>query len=247
MTKGKKDKRRAPSNSASSVSPTSSPLSQPPFVWPDDCVYLSRLVVSEHLVKKFGAPLTKYLDADTFQTRSSSQTQNKPPTLLGTSVKLRTIMNPKHPAYKQNGMFAVKKIPPHTHICDYVGIVREGDEPESMTSDYALTFDDHGYEPAPASSHTTSSEGEQFQLLRLCIDAASYGNEGRMVNDYRGVAAHANAVFANRQVPSSQPSSGSRVCPFKLALYSSHEAIDKNSEILVSYGKGFWNNRTDQA
>ena len=76
MTKGKKDKRRAPSNSATSVSPTSSPLSQPPFVWPDDCVYLSRLVVSEHLVKKFGAPLTKYLDADTFQTRSSSQTQN---------------------------------------------------------------------------------------------------------------------------------------------------------------------------
>ena len=60
------------------------------------------------------------------------------------------------------------------------------------------------------------------------------GNEARFINDYRGVAAKPNALFEERR------NAAGELC---MAVWSGKEEIKKGQEILVSYGKGFWQAR----
>ncbi|POR39185.1 Uncharacterized protein TPAR_00614, partial [Tolypocladium paradoxum] len=77
----------------------------------------------------------------------------------------------------------------------------------------------------------------------VAVDAAREGNEGRFVNDYRGVRQRANAAFGTAWCER-----WGQVCVgvWVLGGKSAGKGIRKGEEILVSYGKGFWGGRRDE-
>jgi hypothetical protein len=123
-------------------------------------------------------------------------------------VAIKKIDTTGHPARGQNGLFALKDLPPRTYILDYKGLITAR---ASETSDYVLTF-----------------EGD------LSIDAEFQGNEARHINDFRGVSKRPNAEFDNYL---------DRDGVLHMGVFVLHERIPKAQEILVSYGKGFWQAR----
>ena len=138
------------------------------------------------------------------------------------ATRIRLIEDVAHPACGQNGLFAIRKLSPGAHIVDYMGYYHlplpfDTDE----ESDYDLSLR-HG-------------------ALHLAIDAARMGNEARMINDYRGIAADANACFDSYV----NPKSGEiRMGVFvKRQGVNGGKGIKKGEEILLSYGKGFWSHR----
>jgi hypothetical protein len=70
-------------------------------------------------------------------------------------------------------------------------------------------------------------------MVNVGIDAALMGNEGRFVNDFRGIRQRPNAVFEERR-----PDTGGLM----MSIWS-NEHIRKGDEIVVSYGKSWWNSR----
>ncbi|KAK7064519.1 hypothetical protein R3P38DRAFT_3302048 [Favolaschia claudopus] len=131
------------------------------------------------------------------------------------SVAIKRISDSAHPAHGQFGLFAAKKIKPHAHIVDYVGEIH-CDERES---DYDLSL-------------------FRNATLNVGIDACRTGNEGRFVNDYRGIPGQdkPNAVFVEVRKPSGEL--GIRIESCRL--------IKKGEEIVVSYGKAWWLARKDK-
>lgn len=121
-------------------------------------------------------------------------------------VVIRPIKDPNHPAFGQCGLFAAKKIPPKAHILDYLGEVHCDDRPDS---DYDLSL-------------------YRAQDVSVGVDASQMGNEGRFINDFRGVQARPNALFEERRTPTAE------LC---MSVWSGPEPIKKGDEILVSYGK----------
>jgi len=69
----------------------------------------------------------------------------------------------------------------------------------------------------------------------VAVDAATCGNEARFVNDYRGVADRANVEFRDRRADGRQA---------RIAIYVGARDVRKGQELLVSYGKGFWDARS---
>ena len=103
------------------------------------------------------------------------------------------------------GLFAAKKIPPRTHLLDYLGEVHCDDRP---SSDYDLSL-------------YRTPDG----LVSVGVDASAMGNEGRFVNDYRGIRAKPNAQFEERRVDNGE---------LRMTVWTGSEAIKKGEEILVS-------------
>lgn len=121
--------------------------------------------------------------------------------------------DPRHPACGQRQLCAASAIPKGALILDYLGVVHH-EATASTTSDYIIRFGDlHG----------------------LSIDAEKAGNEGRFVNDYRGIAPRPNAAFDL----SLRKDSGA----VHMSIWAL-QGIRKGEEILVSYGKGFWRARS---
>jgi hypothetical protein len=92
-------------------------------------------------------------------------------------VVVRPIRSPSHPACGQYGLFATRKIPPRTHLLDYIGEVHC----EVRDSDYDISL-------------YRSQDG-----VNVGIDACTMGNEARFTNDYRGICDEPNAVFIDRR------------------------------------------------
>ncbi|PSR80750.1 hypothetical protein PHLCEN_2v6666 [Hermanssonia centrifuga] len=132
------------------------------------------------------------------------------------SVVIRPITDETHPAKGQYGLFTSKKIPPRTHILDYIGEVHCNERPES---DYDLSLCHH-------------EDGSN-----VGIDASKMGNEARFINDFRGVASRPNALFEECRTAAGE---------LRMSVWSGPQGIKKGDEILVSYGKGFWKARTAQ-
>lgn len=133
-------------------------------------------------------------------------------------VKIQTITDAKHPAHGQRGLFAAAKLPPRTHVLDYFGEVHVDERPES---DYDLML--------MASGREDRSVG---------VDAQFMGNEARFVNDYRGTGAkRANVEFRERVVEGE----------LRMAVWSGSEEIKRGTELVVSYGKGWWEARQGKA
>lgn len=105
----------------------------------------------------------------------------------------------------QFGLFAAKRIPPRTYLLDYLGEVHCDDR---SSSDYDLSL----YR-APDGS------------VSVGIDASAVGNEGRFVNDYRGIHEKPNAQFVERCCDNGE---------LRMGIWTGSEAIKKNEEILVS-------------
>ncbi|KAF8078283.1 hypothetical protein FPV67DRAFT_1557639 [Lyophyllum atratum] len=136
-----------------------------------------------------------------------SVTSHRPP------VVIRRISSESHPARGQYGLFAAKKIPPRTHIIEYIGEIHCDDRPDS---DYDLSLH-------------RNHEG-----VNVGIDASRMGNEARFINDYRGIMVKPNAIFSDLKTSSGE---------MRMSIRSSGQEIKKGEEILVSYGKAWWRAR----
>lgn len=116
----------------------------------------------------------------------------------------------------------------------------------------------------PKSDYDLSLDRE----MGLAIDADKMGNEGRFVNDYRGVRDRPNAEFRDVLVKMTGMGKGRGVergvgVFVKMAKVGKgkgfgrggrgggggggEEGIKKGEEILVSYGRGFWSSRRIEA
>lgn len=147
-------------------------------------------------------------------------------------MKIQPISDPDHPANGQHGLFAARDLKPGTWIVAYLGRVHS-DAPEATDpqSDYDLWLDrDAG----------------------IAVDAAKAGNEARFVNDYRGVRSDGpNAEFGTAWcerwgqlcVGFWVRGAGKAKVGKGKGKSSRQEGIKKGEEILVSYGKGFWEGR----
>lgn len=67
------------------------------------------------------------------------------------------------------------------------------------------------------------------------IDASTMGNEARFINDYRGVRNKPNVIFSDVRTESGA---------MRMSIWSSGDEINKGEEILVSYGKAWWQARS---
>lgn len=137
-----------------------------PSNWPADIAYIQRNVYS------------KGMDAAALKVIGHTPQWPGPPQQVCKLVKIKKITDPKHPAYNQYGLFAAKKIPPRTHLLDYLGYVHTAAESDE-SSNYDIVLDkDTG----------------------IAIDAQRCGCEARMVNDYRGICERPNVQFDDRYV-----------------------------------------------
>jgi hypothetical protein len=138
-------------------------------------------------------------------------------------VSIKDISNPTHPAHLQSGLFAAKTLEPKTFIILYIGLVHSAEDADPESS-YDLSLD---------------------SSLGIGIDATKLGNEARFINDYRGIAERPNAEFRDVWVRVSREVER-RVGVFVLGGKGREKGIKKGQEILVSYGKGFWNARKSE-
>lgn len=83
-------------------------------------------------------------------------------------VVIRRIEAQGHPAFGQMGLFAAKKIPPHTHIVDYLGEVHIDERPYS---DYDISLARLRAHDIEAGNDTCSAEDVFNVGVRLAYDA----------------------------------------------------------------------------
>ncbi|KAJ7102267.1 hypothetical protein B0H15DRAFT_813893 [Mycena belliarum] len=121
--------------------------------------------------------------------------------------------------------------PEKTHIVDYRG-----------TSPASPCYSSSSSNKCSGEIHCDTREDSDYDLsllrdgdLSVGIDASKMGNEGRFVNDYRGIPGQdkPNAVFMDVRTPEGE---------LKMTIQSSR-VIKKGQEILVSYGKAWWQAR----
>lgn len=161
---------------------------------------------------------------------------NPPP-----KVQIRKIADPRHPANGQAGLFNApgKSITRGTWIRDYVGWVHT--EPEAdPTSDYDLSLDRRV---------VRDEHGDVLRVDIVGIDATKMGAEARFVNDYRGVPGYVrpNAVFELREWETPAPNGTAPRKGVRMAVWAGPHGIEKGAEICVSYGRGFWQKRREEA
>lgn len=140
------------------------------------------------------------------------------------NVRIRPISDVNHPAKGQYGLFASQRLAPDTLILQYLGFVHTEDEADSSSS-YDLSLD---------------------REVGVGIDATRMGNEARFINDYRGIAPSANAEFRDVWIDTGSGRMEKRMAVYVLSAGKSGKrakGIAKGEEIMVSYGKGFWNDR----
>lgn len=127
-----------------------------------------------------------------------------------------------HPASGQHGLFATRDLKPGTFILVYLGRTHPG-AAAAEESDYDIWLD---------------------RDADLAVDAAKEGNEARFVNDYRGVRERANAEFRRVWCERwGEACVGVWVLPD--GKKRKGEGIRRGEEIVVSYGKGFWEARRE--
>lgn len=202
---------------------------QLPNNWPSDITYLTDLTYSPAVTPELRAALSRSNASD------STVLEKVPPELIRypcSTVAITIISNEKHPARGQRGLFAAQTLPPDSFICLYLGHAHTNSmSDQDPHSDYDLSFDgDTG----------------------LSIDSARSGNESRCANDYRGIAERPNAEFRDCfiQVRSDKRVDGvkweRRVGIFVLSAGKAQKrkaGIKPGEEVVVSYGKGFWESR----
>ncbi|KAL2127984.1 hypothetical protein VTI74DRAFT_9874 [Chaetomium olivicolor] len=162
------------------------------------------------------------------------------------AVRITPITDPNHPACGQAGLFATRDLAPGSLILPYLGEVHIGTPPFGRAAQSSSSPSDYDYAKSDYDLWL-DRDGD------LAVDAARMGNEARFVNDYRGVPGRdgkkANAEF--RAVW--DPRIGER-CMAVFVLPAGKRAagrarmvgIAAGEEILVSYGRGFWQGRREE-
>ncbi|OLY79246.1 hypothetical protein AYI68_g6689 [Smittium mucronatum] len=201
-----------------------------PKNWPNDVKFVSDLQFSGDLSKNLqvGNPncsfgkrdieLMQKISVSKIYGLNSTQHIYRNPTALKT-VRIDSLADfPNHPASPYYGLFATKNLLSGQLIIPYYGLVTKNQD-AFEESDYCL------------------------RLNNLAVDANSIGNEGRFVNDYRGILDKPNAEFKEFiNIDLNRIEMGIFVISNK-----SKEGIKKKQEICVSYGKGFWSARSGKS
>lgn len=139
-----------------------------PTRWPNEVHYISWM--------NYPSSLPSQLSLHLRPNPPLTHPQVQPPVII------RFIEDHSHPAYGQRGLFTSKKIPPRSHIIDYLGEVHCDDR---LSSDYDLSL--------------YRAEG-----ISIGVDASRMGNEARFINDFRGVKLHPNAIFQEYRTSSGE-------------------------------------------
>jgi len=182
-----------------------------PSGWPIDVTYIT----SQKYAAAFPFKLKQRIGAGGKVTEGSRSSW----------VAIEVISSSSHPANGQRGLFAMRKIPPKTHILDYLGEVHADDRD---VSDYDLSL-------LRLSTSEATSLGVCEGAVSIGLDAQDMGNEARFINDYRGVAESPNVEFKDHIVEGE----------LRMGVFSGPKGIGKGKEILVSYGKGWWKARNE--
>ncbi|KAK3074026.1 hypothetical protein LTR53_003865 [Teratosphaeriaceae sp. CCFEE 6253] len=211
------------------------PAEPPPALpanWPEGIVYLTDHTYSAAVSAEQRTALSRTLSDNATWTKISASSIVVPTPLLD----IRIIADTKHPACGQRGLFATRHLVPDSFICLYLGHVHTNSmSDQDLDSDYDLSLD---------------------RDIGLSVDAARSGNESRCANDYRGIAERPNAEFRDCyiKVPSAKRAGGTkwerRVAIFVLSAGKAAKrkaGIKAGEEVLVSYGKGFWEGRKTSA
>ncbi|KAI3330209.1 hypothetical protein F4824DRAFT_350808 [Ustulina deusta] len=196
-----------------------------PKNWPSSISYLSQPSFAPHVTKS---------QHESLRMRSPDITAAIPahfPRGPCPLVRIIPINDPSHPAQGQAGLFATRHLEPGTLIIPYYGFVHSSLPPHSLShdkSDYDLWLN---------------------READIAVDAQKAGNEARFVNDYRGIRQRPNAEFKQCwDVRCGQQCMAVFVLPSgKMApARAGAGGIAKGTEILVSYGKGFWSKRREE-
>ncbi|KAI0204504.1 hypothetical protein F4808DRAFT_345124 [Astrocystis sublimbata] len=192
-----------------------------PRNWPSSIPYLSHPSFAPHVTRE---------QKEALRTRSPDLSATIPsnfPRGPCSLAKIVPISDLSHPANGQAGLFAACHLEPGTLILPYYGLIHSSLPP-----------------------YCTAHERSDYDLwlsreAGVAVDAEKSGNEGRFVNDYRGVSERPNAEFRQCwDARSGQQCMGIFVLP--AGKRSGAGGIPKGREILVSYGKGFWSTRKEE-
>jgi hypothetical protein len=158
-------------------------------------------------------------------------------------VKITQITDPAHPACGQAGLFATKDLKPGSFIIEYLGVIHSSPPPPNSTSPSTSTATPKP--PLNPDPHATSNY--DLSLSRaphsLAIDAALSGNEARFINDYRGICGRPNAEFCEVW-NEARRERGMGVWVLGVGKSGKGKGgVRKGEEIVVSYGRGFWEAR----
>ena len=99
-----------------------------PKNWPQNIDYIR--------IQEYGASISKEILAFLKCTHNGSRV-SFPFAEPWKTTQIRIIDDPSHPACGQRGLFAIQKIPSHSHILDYLGEVHSDNREES---DYDLSL-----------------------------------------------------------------------------------------------------------
>ena len=200
----------------------------PPKNWPEDVQYLTNPTYSPMITLDERSALSRLTAESTTYAKIAPEALKSPCPW----VEIRTIEDTKHPAHGQRGLFAFQHLQPDSFICLYLGDVHTNSMSDTDPhSDYDLSYD---------------------RDIGLSVDAARSGSEARFANDYRGVVERPNSEFRDCfvQVKSDKRSSGlkweRRVGIFVLSAGKAGKrkaGVKAGEEILITYGKGYWEGR----
>ncbi|KAK4497703.1 hypothetical protein PRZ48_010356 [Zasmidium cellare] len=215
------------------------PPTIPPPNWPPEITYLTDQIYTPAVSLELRSKLSRSPSDNISWIKLASDLIITPCPL----VSITTITDEKHPACGQRGLFAAQHLIPDSFICLYMGEVHCNSLSDTdPNSDYDL----NRIETKTDFNPCLDSE------IGLSVDASKAGNESRCTNDYRGVAERPNAEFRDCfiQVPSLKRADGlrweRRVGIFVLSAGKAGKrkaGIKAGEEILVSYGKAFWEGR----
>lgn len=207
-------------------------LQEDPFAvpknWPEEIVYLRDHTYSEAVTDEQRAQLSR----TSIELESYCKVSNAQLASASRTSAILFIQDEKHPAHGQRGLFAAENLEPDRFVCLYMGHIHNNSLSDTdPTSDYDLCFD---------------------RDIDLSVDASKSGNQSRCANDYRGIAERPNAEFRDCfiQVPCTKRAGGKkwerRVGIFVLSAGKAAKrkhGIKAGDEILISYGKQFWESR----
>uniref|UniRef100_A0A7S3NK30 SET domain-containing protein n=1 Tax=Aureoumbra lagunensis TaxID=44058 RepID=A0A7S3NK30_9STRA len=128
------------------------------------------------------------------------------PRLPGIQVLL--INEDDHPCFGERGVFATRRWRPFEIIGEYVGQIKTPD----VEGGFVVALDP---DEAPSQS--------------LSLDADSYGNELRFVNDFRGVSQAPNVILSAATIQG---------LPTRILVCT--KIIKRGEELLTDYGDDYW-------
>lgn len=203
-------------------------VAQVPIAWPQGLDYIYEPSYSSSITADLRTKLQLVTDDPAWPKISHSQHITS-----SSRVRITPLADTTHPACGQCGLFAARHLPAGSFILPYLGLFHTEVDADP-TSDYDLSLD---------------------RSLGVSIDATACGNEARFINDYRGVpipVGHlkgANAEF--KDIALQLPDGTFHKCIGVFVLPAGKSGrrtagIQMGTEILVSYGKGFWDSRNKE-